>query len=443
MNCGCGTCESTRSGAITHGGGFSRPNFFAGQLLTEDDLDALVEYTVAKDRLHNRHLHGDGVVCGLWVSCAPCEPAQIVVGGGYALDCCGRDIVVDCDLTLDINELIAALPRHACLDPCEAPKQPGKKQPGKKHTGRCYTLVVVASEEATELLAPYPSGDDCGPVDATTCQPSRVIEGVRFELRCDVPPPAMTSVADRFLACIGVLEPSRTMRGVAETLLESVVNPRGGRTATRYIDELIKRADIGTLDWLECRLQESDLPPCGMLERVRCLRRSNLDAGRADDERGEDEGDEAGTELHELIREYVLECLCRAINPPCPPCPDVAVTLATVEVEACKVTRICNAARRYVITQPTLSYWIPGLERIYENVRALCCAPCHDASTDEGQGREGDLGVRESSFEVSAATAGPAAPPTRYPPPAAAVPPAPAAKKATRKRAAKSPRRGS
>ena len=43
-------------------------------LLTEDDLQAVVDYTVAKRRLTNRHVFGPGVVCGLEVDCDPCDP---------------------------------------------------------------------------------------------------------------------------------------------------------------------------------------------------------------------------------------------------------------------------------------------------------------------------------------------------------------------------------
>jgi hypothetical protein len=398
---------------MTHHGPFSRPNFFAGQLLTEDDLDAVVEYMVAKDRLHNRYLHGDGVVCGLWVSCAPCEPAQIVVSGGYALDCCGSDIVVDCDVTLDVNDLIAALPRHACLDPCEPPEQDGIAA-----SKRRYTLVAVAREEAADPIAPYPSGDDCGPVDVIDCQPSRIVEYATFELRCDVPPRGPTSVVDRFLACIGVLDPSDRLRGAVESALAAIVDPSDtNRPSTRFVGEILKRAGIEvTLDWLECRLQGSDVPPCGLIERVRCLRRSQPDV----------RGVDADEELWELASEYVLECLCRAINPPCPPCPDVAVVLATIDVEACKVTRICNAARHYVITPATLSYWLPALERVYDNVRSLCCEPCREDARRGGPYREMTdvpLEPGEALSEVSAATA------------------APVAKKAARPRAAKAPRR--
>jgi hypothetical protein len=85
--CGCHT--STEQPAAT---AFVRPRFFAGQLLTEDDLEALSGYVTAKSRLHNRHLFGAGVVCGLQVTCDPCGGGTVRVAPGYALDCCGNDI---------------------------------------------------------------------------------------------------------------------------------------------------------------------------------------------------------------------------------------------------------------------------------------------------------------------------------------------------------------
>jgi hypothetical protein len=83
---GCGgACQ-------THGS--VRPRFFAGQLLTEDDLQALSDYVRDKNRLHNRHFKGDGVVCGLQVTCSPCGDGKVVVHPGHALDCCGNDLVL-------------------------------------------------------------------------------------------------------------------------------------------------------------------------------------------------------------------------------------------------------------------------------------------------------------------------------------------------------------
>ena len=63
-----------------------RPRFFAGQLLTEDDLNRLDHYIVAKNRLHNRYLIGWGVACGLEVVCNVCGPDQ--AAGGVLV---GRD----------------------------------------------------------------------------------------------------------------------------------------------------------------------------------------------------------------------------------------------------------------------------------------------------------------------------------------------------------------
>src|SRR5215470_1506790 len=61
-----------------------RPRFFAGQLLTEADLNRLDHYIVAKNRLHNRYLHGWGVACGMEVVCHPCGNL-VTVKTGYAL----------------------------------------------------------------------------------------------------------------------------------------------------------------------------------------------------------------------------------------------------------------------------------------------------------------------------------------------------------------------
>src|SRR6266849_5409362 len=81
-----------------------RPRFFAGQLLTDDDLSLLNNYVVEKNKLHNRYLHGWGVVCGLEVVCAPCD--RVTVRGGYALSPCGEDIIVCKNVTVNVCELI-------------------------------------------------------------------------------------------------------------------------------------------------------------------------------------------------------------------------------------------------------------------------------------------------------------------------------------------------
>src|SRR5262245_31339941 len=105
--CGCGGAGC----ATCQGQGIIRPRFFAGQLLTEDDLHLLTDYVGHKNRLHNRYLFGAGVVCGLEVTCHPCGGGQVIVHPGYALDCCGNDLTLACDSTLDINTMIRDLRR--------------------------------------------------------------------------------------------------------------------------------------------------------------------------------------------------------------------------------------------------------------------------------------------------------------------------------------------
>jgi len=94
--CGCGgTSSSMACGSIAGGtGNYVRPRFFAGQLLTEEDLQALSNYVVEKNRLHNRHFMGAGVVCGLNVTCHPCGEGKIIVHPGQAIDFCVKDIVL-------------------------------------------------------------------------------------------------------------------------------------------------------------------------------------------------------------------------------------------------------------------------------------------------------------------------------------------------------------
>src|SRR5271166_1935537 len=116
-NCGCAEC------ATCEDQGYTRPLFFAGQLLTEDDLKQLTDYVVAKNRLHARYLAGSGVVCGLDVYCEPCGGGKVIVNPGYALDCCGNDIVLSCPQTLDINKMVRDLKLklrggYDCGDPC-------------------------------------------------------------------------------------------------------------------------------------------------------------------------------------------------------------------------------------------------------------------------------------------------------------------------------------
>jgi hypothetical protein len=68
-----------------------RPNYFTGRLLTAEDFQAEQDYQRGQRWLHNRLLHGAGVVTGLAVTVSG---GSVHVTPGVALDCLGREIVV-------------------------------------------------------------------------------------------------------------------------------------------------------------------------------------------------------------------------------------------------------------------------------------------------------------------------------------------------------------
>ncbi|MDF3020071.1 MAG: hypothetical protein K0Q92_1374 [Steroidobacteraceae bacterium] len=237
--CGCGSggCGGSCGGSCSCGGGESscgcnpgvlvQPSFFAGQLLTDDDLQALTNYVVTKQRLHNRFLIGSGVACGLAVTCHPCGGGKVIVQPGYAVDCCGNEILVPCAVELDINamvrELKLAQQGQDCGDPCAQPTPDRGSRAGaatnaagtaanpnspnepevlvEKPRGKRYCIYLEYCEEPTDLVAPYTQDDSC----SVTCQPSRLREGFRFELRCPTEDPEPPSFVDRLRCCIGDL----------------------------------------------------------------------------------------------------------------------------------------------------------------------------------------------------------------------------------------------
>ena len=81
-------------------GKLQRVSYFFGQVLGEDDFKAEQNYFIEKHRLHNRHLHGWGVVNGLDVSV---DKGNVVhVSPGLALDCAGNEIFLRSEAKLKV-----------------------------------------------------------------------------------------------------------------------------------------------------------------------------------------------------------------------------------------------------------------------------------------------------------------------------------------------------
>jgi hypothetical protein len=78
-----------------------RLRYFTGRHMTARDFRDEQAYHRTHRLLHNRMLHGWGVVCGLHVDehpLADCRADRVKVRCGFALDCCGREVAVPKDV---------------------------------------------------------------------------------------------------------------------------------------------------------------------------------------------------------------------------------------------------------------------------------------------------------------------------------------------------------
>jgi hypothetical protein len=127
-----------------------RPRYFFGQLLSAADSEIEQQYFISRQRLHNRAIHGHGVVSGLQVSrSSGASSAEIRVAPGYAIDCEGNDIAVPTEAVPDPlpeqGEVI-----YLCLEWAEretdfSPTVEGH-EPGRKEATRIEEYALLKYE---------------------------------------------------------------------------------------------------------------------------------------------------------------------------------------------------------------------------------------------------------------------------------------------------------
>lgn len=120
-----------------------RPHYFAGALLSVDDLTSEQNYHREKQRRHNLHCHGYGIVQGLHVSTAHNESASTVtIEPGVAIDPGGNEIELcataqlplpDSPTTIQVGirfleRLSAPVPSRS--DPASPGSQPSRTEEG-------------------------------------------------------------------------------------------------------------------------------------------------------------------------------------------------------------------------------------------------------------------------------------------------------------------------
>lgn len=152
----------------------ARNNYFTGKLLVERDFKEEQHYFMGKDRRHNKYLHGWGTVCGLKVKQHPnpaCRGQYVLVELGVAVDCCGREILVEREQTVDFRSLFLDAWREKFGKNAEPDEKPHRLQ-----LSLCYT--ECPTEEVPSLF------EDCG-CDDTGSQPNRILESFHFDVEID------------------------------------------------------------------------------------------------------------------------------------------------------------------------------------------------------------------------------------------------------------------
>ena len=417
--------ESPPPGACPACGGLEcleRPRFFAGQLLTEAELNSDQQYVLAKNRLHNRYLHGPGVVAGLQVECDDCE-GWVTVNPGFAIDPCGNDIVVCDEQRIDIRLLIdrcrqTGARRRADCDPVRPRGSDDDCRGLEEHW--CLTIAYEEREAAAatalhraaasaracscgchngngngngharghahEVGRGYASGkgygrsNGCGCCEGggtatvtrsptttrvAACEPTRIVEGFRF----------------------GLAESSATGCTNLQEVIEGTLLWRISRRAQTYWSFMQRRIPSSSLQtvWGTIFTDEAEVTPRELYEAycylrqalydldaqnefpVRCTVKEQLDAIKlappVDGDGGESYTQRARDAIQRLLSigvQHLVDDVCTMLLPPVPPDPlDDRLILACITMRDGKIVHICNhSCRRHAGAFPTVAYWL-------------------------------------------------------------------------------------
>jgi hypothetical protein len=412
-HCCCPTCRGLSV--------VDRPVFGAGQILTAADLTSLQDYVRGKNRLHNRYLHGWGVVCGLEVVCDDCE-GSVTIRPGYAIDPCGADILVAANTRYDVVAAIQACALQARAktgdcDPWMPPPDPGCAD---VETHVCIALKYREVETAYVPGLPNarpasPGGCGCGGscgcgggcgggcgCGSAAPAPAKISSGLRSS--------NLSCTPRRVMECFDIVVVPH-LESCAPSLFKKDEKEEEGPLGAldRFIPEgtllrnildcvfndglavfgKLSQKDVGIIAqlWSEspADLEQAGLTPAdahGAVCRlkiaimdllakdshpVRCqLRRAAAEIVLAAPNANTAPGTylplakEAAQELMAVWLQLILDCICHAFLPQCGPDPcDDRVEIACVTVKGGKITDICNhSCRHYAGAFPSTFYWL-------------------------------------------------------------------------------------
>jgi hypothetical protein len=165
--CDCGQpCPCTTRDRDCDDGCLTRPHFYCGMVLTDDQLNDLAAWVRHRSALH-RYVEGWGVIRGLAVTCDPGNPRGVLVGPGYARSCCGDDIVTCEELRVDV---CGCEPKGPCCDSGASGAAGAVKRPAER-------AIDLYLRYAETLADPAKVRASCGCGGPNSVQYARIAEG--------------------------------------------------------------------------------------------------------------------------------------------------------------------------------------------------------------------------------------------------------------------------
>jgi hypothetical protein len=376
-----------------------RPRFFAGQLLTEEDLNRLDHYIVEKNKLHNRYLHGWGVVCGLEVFCHPCE-GQVTVTSGYALSPCGDDIVLCANDTVNICDLIQRCRERERLD-CEPPRPAATAE--CQDVQEQWVLTLCFTEKPSRGVTALRASSESACCSSCSCGGSSNC-GCGCQERMGRKQPAPASRSARSLSTDvrsgrDLCEPTVTCESHYFSLYKaSAADPKPGAALGAMIQrfEACLKGLFDAVPPLPASIEQAQAWCCQLKQNFidffadhpihDCLVLQNLSQFvcpvPSQNQTPQQYQTAVLVQIAPIVAEYIRSCLCSALLPPCPdPVDSNCVPLATITIRRrdCKILRVCNwSQRKFATTFPNLQYWfsfLPFTRILRQAIETICCRP--------------------------------------------------------------------
>jgi hypothetical protein len=400
-SCSCGACTGLQC--------LDRTRFFAGQLLTDVDLTNEQDYVLAKNRLHNRYLHGWGVVCGLPVLCSECD-GYVTINPGYAIDPCGNDIIVCAAQSFNVLQAIQA----CCTPPPSATNcQPLRYSPPPSCTTSIqkWCITVQYQEQATQMVTPLQqtsssssssacacgcsgsgtkSSNGCGcgcggssmtssSSSATTssstagCEPTRIVEGFQFGI-CSLPTETTGAQPGTL---IYQLEQCATDIIQLAAQAPPLPDPNNPNQTTQQMYQAVSNYLYTVQQYFA---QNPMLTNCKALNALNAIVVPPPTGNVTISDYQAVEG-----EILLIIVVAVSDCACVALLPQCPPNPcDNRVPLACVSVQNGAIQSICHfECRQQLIGATALHYWFEPLfaaiwSIVSARIETICCGGSKD-----------------------------------------------------------------